>query len=673
MKPIGFGREVTSHLEAALAREWLVTNGIGGYACGTVAGANTRRFHGLLVAALTPPRPRLLLVSKLEATARLEGDRFALTTNEYVDGTINPHGYLNLESFRLEGTIPVFTWAVADNLLKQRIWMVHGQNSTYVTYTLVRASTSIALEIIPLCTYREAWGTTDIRGWMPNVRSMSDGLRVDAQPSGVPYWVRANRGAFVPGAVRHWSLRHRGEGYRGLDDCEDLFAVGRMDVRLAEGETLALLLTVEPSAEPDWQRAYTQERERQARLLATAELEQEPDWVRQLLLAADQFVVNPTPPESQSGEELPSATLLTSYPWSEGGARDTLIALPGISLASGRPQIAAGILRAATRAADEGLLPDCFLDPSQPAAIDNADAALWLFYVLHHYLFWTGDWALAREIYPGLVEILEWHRRGTRLGIGMDEADGLLRVGGGPVGLTWMNAQDGDWIVTPRTGKPVEVNALWYNGLATLAALARELGEAEDATLWQQMAGRVADSFSTRFWYEAGGYLFDVVDGPEGVDVALRPNQILAVSLPHAPVTDPARARSVVLAVARYLHTSYGLRSLSPHDPAFVPRHGGNHASRARAAHQGTVWSWLIGPFVNAYLNVYGDREQARSFLRPIADHLADGGLGSVSQIFDGNPPHTPRGCIASAPSVGQILCGWLACGDAPHRPQPAG
>ncbi len=672
MEKIGFGREVTSNLQVALLREWLVTNGIGGYASATIAMANTRRYHGLLVAALQPPLGRTLLVAKLEATARAATDLFPLTTNEYVDGTIDPHGYHSLESFELEGMIPVFTWAIADSLLEQRVWMAHGQNTTYVTYTLARGARPIALEIIPLCTYREARGTTDVHGWAPAVRLVPGGLRIDAHSDAVPYWLRGNRGTFVPGVVRHWSLRHRVESYRGSEAGEDLFAVGRLDTRLAEGETLAMVLTTERGAEMDWRAAHEAEKARQEELLAQSGLDDEPGWVQRLALAADQFVVDRPilaggAPTETTATQTRGKTIIAGYPGFGDCGRDSMVALPGLTLATGRPEVAASILLTFARFTDQGMLPDRFPDNAdqvEPPEYGTADATLWFFHALQHYWARTGDRLLLKELFPTLTEMLDWHVKGTRYGLGVDDADGLLRIGEAPVALTWMNARDGDQLVTPRTGKPVEINALWYNALCSMADFTSQLEHDEEAAHWRAMAARVAGCFEARFWYESGGHLYDVVDGPNGDDAALRPNQILAVSLPYSPLKDRRKARSVVDTVARYLRTSYGLRTLSPRDPAYAHRYGGDPSARANAYHQGTVWAWLIGPFAVAHARIYGDLAKARSFLRPLADHLADHGVGTISEIFDGNPPHTPRGCIASARSVAETLRGWLACSE---------
>jgi predicted glycogen debranching enzyme len=625
--------------------------------------ANTRRYHGLLVAALRPPLGRTVLVSKLEATARIGVDLFPLTTNEYVDGTLNPHGYHSLESFALEGTTPVFTWAIADCQLEQRIWMDYGHNTTHVTYTLVRAARPIAIEIIPLCTYRDANARTDARRWTLNVRSVPGGLRVDAESGAVPYWIQANTGTFVSGVVRHWALRHRRDSYRGMSDSEDLFAIGRLDTKLCEGETLAVVLTTEQVVESDWEAAHKAEADRQAALVSQSGLADEPEWIRQLVLAADQFIVERSVPTTEETEK--GKTILAGYPWLGDTGRDTMIALPGLTLATGRSEIGASILRTFARFVDQGMLPNHFPEghDQQGPEYGTADAALWLFHAAYLYLERTQDLSLIEELYPTLVDIIEWYLKGTRFGLHVDD-DGLVQIGEAPIGLTWMNAQDGDRIVTPRVGKPVELNALWHNALATMSRFATELENEAHVTRWENLAEKVSVNFENRFWYEDGDYLYDVVDGPTGDDVTLRPNQILAVSLPFQPLVNHEKARAVVDTVARHLYTSYGLRTLSLHDSAFAPRYGGNQASRAAAFHQGTVWAWLSGPFAAAHLKVYKDVEKARSFVRPFADQLSNHGLGTISEIFDASPPYTPRGCIASAWSVSQVLCSWLACSN---------
>ncbi len=661
MTQIRIGRNLIGHLELALRHEWLVTNGLGGYASSTIVMANTRRYHGLLVASSLgangePPLSRKVLVSKLNVVARLGGDLFPLTTNEYTDGTIDPHGYHNLESFALEGTNPVFTWSVAGALIEQRVWMAYGHNTTFVTYTLTRATCPLALEVVPLCTYRDFHHEAHAEGWALDLRSVRQGVRVTAFAGGPSYWVRANRGTFVAGLERHWEFRHRAETYRGMDDREDLFAVGRLDVRLAEGETLALVLSTERDAGLDWETAYEAEQGRLADLAARSGLEDEPGWVRRLALSADQFLV------SRPTEDDPEAkTIVAGYHWLGECSRDSLVSLPGLTLTTRRYDVAAKILRAYARFIDQGMLPDRIADEPSDRVYQSADAVLWYLHALERYWAQTGDLDLIEQLYPDLLACLDWLEKGTRHGLGVDPEDGLLRAGEPGVPMSWMNARVGERAVTLRSGKAVEVNALWYNGLRVMALFAEQLDRPDDEKRWTNWADRVAQSFA-RFWYEPGGYLYDVIDGPEGEDARLRPNQILAVSLPYAPLTDPKKAKAVMDMVARHLHVSYGLRTLGLRQPGYVGRYGGDQAGRNAAYHQGTVWSWLIGPFVQAHLKVYGDLTQARSFLRPFVDQLTAHGLGNVSEIFDGTPPHAPRGCIADAWGVAAVLCGWQAC-----------
>lgn len=679
---IGFGREITGDLEHALRREWLVTNGLGGYAAGTVAGANTRRYHGWLVAALNPPVGRVVLVAKCNEVAYLDGETYPLTTNEYADGTVHPHGYYHLESFRLEGTIPVFTYALAEALLEKRLWMVHGANTTYVTYTLQRTARPLTLVITPLVTFRSHHEHVRGNSWMPVVdeegRKSAPGplLRVDARPGAPPYWIGANQGEVDLRGGWHWNFKHRLETERGLDDVEDLFAAATLTATLYEGETLALVLSTELPQENDWRAAYKAERARQAELLRLAQLEQEPPWVQQLALAADQFIVSrPSsvvrrPPDEAQAEEESEAeaetglTVIAGYPWFTDWGRDTMISLPGLTLALGHSREAACILRTFAQFVDRGMLPNRFPEPPvpgvppQPAEYNTVDATLWYFWALNAYLQATGDMDLIEELYPTLVDIVEWHKRGTRYNIHMDASDGLLWAGEPGVQLTWMDAKVGDWVVTPRIGKPVEINALWHNALVTLATFGDRLGRRR-AGAYQELASQVEQSFQERFWYAEGGYLYDVIDGPGGADAALRPNQLLAVCLPYSPL-DGVRAQAVVDVCARHLLTSYGLRSLAPGHPAYQGRYLGDRLKRDGAYHQGTVWAWLLGPFVTAHLKVYSDPDRARSYLTPMAHHMSDAGLGTISEIFDGDPPFTPRGCFAQAWSVAEVLRAWM-------------
>jgi predicted glycogen debranching enzyme len=648
------GRDICGQFDLALEREWLVTNGIGGFAAGTVALANTRRYHGLLVAALKPPVARTVLVAALDVVARYAGQTCGLSTNEYHGGAISPDGYRQVESFELVGGIPTWRFAVADARITRRSWMAHGANTTYVQYCLERASAPLSLDLAPLCTHRD-YHAHSRGGWMPGSRPVEGGVEVEAWPGAPKYRVLAATATFHPAAEWYWNFRHRAETERGLDDGEDLFCPGRFTLDLAPGESVTLVCTTEETPAPAAQ-ALAAERERAGTLLAalpgTA-----PDSVRQLALAADQFVV------SRGQSSADGQTVIAGYPWFTDWGRDTMIALPGLTTAVGRPQIAARILRTFARHISDGMLPNRFPDGGEAPEYNTVDATLWYFQAVADYVKCTADLALAQELYPLLSDIVAWHQRGTRYQIHVDAADGLLYAGEPGVQLTWMDAKVGDWVVTPRIGKPVEINALWANALGVLADLAGQLGDATAARRYREFARMTAASFRDRFWFDAGGYLYDVIDGPDA-DTSLRPNQIFAVSLPMI-LLDAARARQIVDICARELVTSAGLRSLAAGDPRFVGRYGGGQRERDGAYHQGAVWSWLLGPFALAHYRVYRDRAQALAWLVPLADHLSDACIGTVSEIFDGDAPFRPRGCFAQAWSVAELLRAWRAITDA--------
>ncbi|MCB0209862.1 MAG: glycogen debranching enzyme family protein [Anaerolineae bacterium] len=656
---IQLGRADCGHYDIAARKEWLVTNGIGGFAAGTLSGAHTRRYHGLLLAALNPPLGRTMLVSKLDVTARYQDAEYPLFANRFTDGTVDPHGYQFLESFRLDGLIPVWHYIMADARLEQRVWMAYGQNTTYITYHLSQGTGPVTLEIDPLCTYRD-YHSHSLGGWSLNVEPIAGGFRIRAFDDAHPYSVVADRGEFHPDTTWYWNFNHERESERGLDSREDLLRPGRFHITLTPGEIVTIICSTEPVTPHAGLDALEQERRRQADLLYSIPPD-EPTWIRHLALAADQFIVERSLDDGTAG-----ATVIAGYPWFSDWGRDTMIALPGLTLSTGRPDLAAIILRTFARYVDQGMLPNRFPDAGETPEYNTVDATLWYFHAVYQYWQSTDDMSLIQDLYPILADIIDWHRRGTRYDIHVAD-DGLLFAGTSGVQLTWMDAKVGNWVVTPRIGKAVEINALWHNALRIMAELAQATGQPE-ATFedYTSEAERVAETFRQRFWYEAGGYLYDVVDGPEGElspdgrrsDTSLRPNQIFAVSLPFKLLTD-AQAKAVVDTCARELWTSYGLRSLSSTAPDYIGRYGGMPETRDGAYHQGTVWVWLLGPFATAHYRVYGDAAQAKAFLAAVANHLSDGCLGSISEIFNGNPPHSPRGCFAQAWSVAELLRAW--------------
>jgi len=644
----------------ALEHEWLVTNGLGGFASGTVAQANTRRYHGLLVASLRPPVERVVMVAKVESIARYHCTDFRLGCSEFADGTLTPRGFELLGAFELEDGIPVWTYAFCDALLEQRIWMADGLNTTYVSFTLRAASEPVSLELLPLCTYRDYHALTH-GGWPLQISPEEQGCRVNAFPGARPYRLLIDRGQFSSSPDWYWNFRYRIEAERGLDALEDLFRPGVFRARLKPGETVTLIATAETEAPETPSVSLERDRSRRHALLRAAPAEA-PTWIRGLTLAADQFIVKRAGAEGESD----GTTVIAGYPWFSDWGRDTMIALPGLALATGRTADAASILRTFASHVSQGMLPNRFPDRGETPEYNTVDANLWYFHAVAAYVDATGDHALLRDLYPTLRDIVDWHRRGTRFSIHVDPVDGLLYAGEPGVQLTWMDAKIGDWVVTPRIGKPVEINALWHYALVSMAKWAHLLNDARAAADYERAAREVAAAFLKSFWFDAGGYLCDVVDGPNDAldaggrraDMSLRPNQIFAVSL-GTNLLDAQRARAVVDVCARHLLTPVGLRSLSPEDPRYAGSYSGGPRERDAVYHQGTVWNWLLGPFVLAHYRVYGDADHAMALLAGLAAHLDDACIGTISEIMDGNSPHTPRGCFAQAWSVSETLRAW--------------
>ncbi|MFZ1319401.1 MAG: amylo-alpha-1,6-glucosidase, partial [Candidatus Nitrotoga sp.] len=475
-----------------------------------------------------------------------------------------------------------------------------------------------------------------------------------------PYRVICDGARFIADPAWHWNFKHRLETARGLDDSEDLFCPGRFTLALDEGQDATLVISAESDLSEDFAVVSARIHE-SAQALLTALPADAPRWIRQMALATDQFIVDRYRDGHPAGK-----TVIAGYPWFGDWGRDTMIALPGLTLALKRFDMAASILRTFAAHISEGMLPNRFPDHDETPEYNTVDATLWYFYAVDQYTRRSGEIALAKELYPVLADILAWHRKGTRYGIKVDVRDGLLAAGGDGMQLTWMDAKIGDWVVTPRIGKPVEVNALWYNALAIMADLGKQLGKKKSADEYREAAAQVRSSFQ-RFWNSEQNYLYDVIDGTEGmpgfdgrkVDLRLRPNQILAVALPNSPL-GREQQKAVVDVCARELLTSHGLRSLARNQPGYVAYYQGNPTQRDAAYHQGTVWAWLIGPFVDAHYRVYRNADKARSFLGPLGLHLGEACIGNVSEIFDAEPPFTPRGCFAQAWSVAEVLRAWL-------------
>jgi predicted glycogen debranching enzyme len=660
---VDFGSEVCGFLESASEREWLVTNGLGGFACGTVAGVLTRRYHGLLIAALPPHSSRIMLVSKFDETLAYDGHNYELGANCWAGGTVAPKGFRWIQRFHLDGTTPVWTFACADALLEKRIWMQDGANTTFVRYELLRSSGGSAdLEIKALVNHRDFHAVTHAGDWRMQVTPVNHGLRVTPREGESPFYLLSWSAGAEPQHEWYRDFELSEERARGLDDREDHLFAGMLRARLTPGQSVTIVLSTDPAAPLDGDRAASSQRTLEEKLVEQwvaaapqASLDA-PPWIRQLVLAAAQFPVRrplPVVPDAHA--------LIAGYPWFGEWGRDTMIALPGLTLETGRRELARLILQSSARCIDQGMLPNVFPEGGEEPGYNTVDAALWFVEAVRQYRGATSDLGLVGELFDVLAAIIDWYAHGTRYSIRADESDGLLHAGEPGVQLTWMDAKVGDQVITPRTGKPVEVNALWYNALRTMARFAFELNKSPQDYI--HLAERVEKSFS-RFWNTEAGCCYDVLDGPHGHDPSIRPNQIFAVSLPESPLA-PEERKAVVDICARRLVTPRGLRTLDTADSRYVGCYGGPPATRDAAYHQGTVWAWLLGPFVLAHLRVYGNPRAAFSFLDPMAQHVAACGPGSVSEIFDGDAPYHPRGAIAQAWSVAEVLRAWRACYDA--------
>ena len=645
------GRAVCGQWESAVEREWLSTNGIGGYASGTIAGANTRRYHAFLMASFDPPVERTLLVAKVDLSVEYLGTRYHLSANEFADGTVDPRGFIDIESFEIVDGIPTWRYALADALLEQRIFMQPLANTSYLTLEARRASAPMHIELRPLVAYRDYHSQN--RGALPfRMQADTNRCTVFAFDGARPFHLELATGRFAAAASMYWNFLHREEATRGLDALEDLWSPGTFAAELPPGESRCFSASSEtqPSAAADQALAQIVE---QSRHLQQALPRFSPPWVQVLACASDQFIV-------QRGPHGASQTsIIAGYPWFADWGRDTMIALPGLTIALGRLDAAASILQGYARLVNRGMLPNCFPDAGQVLEYNTVDATLWLFQTVADYLEARSDPDLLRELFPVLCGIIHTHIEGTRYGIQVDPRDGLLRAGEPGVQLTWMDARQGSHVVTPRIGKPVEINALWLNALDVCARLADRLNDSQQGFFETQL--KTASAGFQRFWNAGRNCLYDVidVDGGTAADASIRPNQIFAVSLPYCVLTHEQMG-GIVDICARELLTSHGLRSLSAQSPAYCGTYTGDPRHRDGAYHQGTVWAWLLGPFVRAHYRVYGDASCAQGFLAPMAQHLAAGCIGSVSEIFDGDAPHRAKGCFAQAWSVAEILRSWI-------------
>jgi len=640
-------RTVCGDFGRATSYEWLETDGLGGWASSSIVGAHTRRYHGLLVAATRPPVGRMVLLSRLDETITAEGESWDLSCNQY-PGAVHPRGFEHLESFR-RGAFPVFEYAVGTQEgihLRKTVAAINGEPTVLVLYELLEAPGPVRLELRPFFAGRDYHSLGHANESVHREGAFTVGTLAYRSYDGLPeVFLRVPGSAWAPAPDWYHAFEYARERERGLDFQEDLFTPGTFAVELAPGDRLGVIAsTADPTGRDAFALLASEQARRQALLdqVGTAD-----PFCLALAAATDQFIV-------RRGEGL--RTVIAGYPWFSDWGRDTMIALPGLCLATGRFGEAKAILRAFARSVSQGMIPNRFPDSGEEPEYNTVDATLWLFVAVWRYLQKTGDKDIVLgELLPILEDILTWHRRGTRHGI-HEDADGLLAAGDPGWQLTWMDAKVGDQVITPRAGKPVEIQALWANAQWILARLLELAGRAGDAEDLDRRALEVRRRFADLFWNESAGCLYDVIDGDDK-DTSLRPNQLIALALPF-PLLDDDRAARVLAAIEEKLLTPFGLRTLSPDDPRYRPVYTGGPWERDSAYHQGTVWPWLLGPYLSALVRLRGDegRRQGSERLAGLQAHLGEAGIGSISEIFDGDPPHTPRGCIAQAWSVAELL-----------------
>jgi predicted glycogen debranching enzyme len=642
---INFGRDTCTNFEAASSREWLETNGIGGFASGTISGANTRRYHGLLTAATRPPLGRITMLSKFEETLIVDDKEFELSANQF-PGAVYPQGFQYLKDFRL-APFPVWTFDVEGIELEKKVFMVHGENTVVCLWTIKNksqiANRKSQIQLKPLLSFADYHHLQhETEDFDPSFEASENSVEIHPFEEMPSLFFAHNAETVEKTSAWYRNFEYAIEKERGFDFTEDLFQPFALTFDL--NEAAIVVVSTEKRDFKESEKFEKDEIERREKLIEIAGAKD--DFTKQLVLAADQFIVS-------RGE---GKTIIAGYPWFSDWGRDTMIALNGLTLATNRGEIARQILLEFSRHISEGMLPNRFPDAGEIPEYNTVDATLWYFEAVRAYAEKTGDYEFVREnLYEKLADILAWHLKGTRYNIQVD-TDGLLYAGTAGVQLTWMDAKYGEEVFTPRTGKPVEIQALWYNALKTMANFAAQFEDEQNRQNFEATAAMAKHSFNALFWNEAENCLFDVVINGRK-DASVRPNQIFAVSLPHAILDDAEKSRKVVEKVENELLAPVGLRSLSPKDISYRPIYTGSPYERDSSYHQGTVWAWLIGGFVDAYRKVFPENEKrVEEILSNFKLHLKEAGIGQISEIFDAEPPYNPRGCFAQAWSVAEVL-----------------
>lgn len=670
---IVFNKDICHDLSNAAEKEWLETNGIGGYASSTIIGANTRRYHGLLMAATRPPLGRTLLLSKLEEFLCINGEEFPLSTNIYPN-TIYPEGHKNLSQFCLN-PLPTFEYSVNGIDIKKTVFMVHGENTTVVLYQVNCSGErpfALTLKVRVMVAFRDYHGLThENQACKADYKILTNGgVRLQPYEKFLPMYLFHNAQTIDKASFWYKNMEYPRENERGLKSHEDHFSPFALHFDLNKGINCHVVASTNEYNKLDVYELLEKEtalREKEDRGLKLevsdsglqpqfaaleppqGEIKNITKLCKSLLTVSDSFIVK---------RESDKKSIIAGYHWFGDWGRDTMISLPGLTLVQGRFEDAREILLSYAQYVSKGMIPNRFPDYGETPEYNTVDASLWYIQSVYQYLRFAKDFkTIRKDLYGVLKDIIEHYQKGTRYNIHMD-SDGLIYAGITGVQLTWMDAKVGDWVVTPRIGKAVEINALWYNALKIMSFLAREMDLSNESKDYTILAENVSKSFNDAFWFDEGRYLYDFING-ETKNTAIRPNQVFAVSLPYMMLSKK-KQRNVVDIVKEHLLTPYGLRSLSPKDRDYIGCYRGNVYERDKAYHQGTVWAWLIGPYISAYVRAYAGHKDTLKYIKglflPFYEHLFDAGLGTVSEIFDGDSPHTPRGCISQAWSVAEIL-----------------
>jgi len=644
-----FGSDASADFGTGTKREWIVTNGLGGYASSTIIGANTRTYHGLLVAALTPPVGRMVMLSSLDEEIVVGDVTHQLASHRY-QGAVHPRGFGYIKEFQVQ-PFPKTTFAVEGMVIEKEVFMLYGHNTTLINYRISNTGTPAVMRIFPLVNLRNIHSTTKSSDFDFNREVLDSGVVVGAlgaYPGELPpLFLQCDTGRFFDNGRWYYNFEYDMERCRGQPFIEDNYNPGCFIVPVGTGNSqFSIAASTQLQDVYNTHKLRKNEIERLKGMIDRSGITDE--FAVKLMYASDSFVVH----RNSTG----ASTVIAGYHWFSDWGRDALISLPGLTLVTRRFDEARQILLTFAQSIKDGLVPNRFHDAGDGADYNTVDASLWFFNAVYQYLKYTGDMELVAGLWVNMCDIIASYRDGTRFGIHMDD-DCLIMSDGQ---LTWMDAMAGGRMFTSRAGKACEINALWYNALKIMEELAPGFGD--DPREYSRMARCTRMSYA-KFWNEIAGCLYDVIDVEGRGDATVRPNQIIAVSLPFS-VLPTEQEQKIVSVVKDELLTPMGLRTLSKSDPAYKGHYMGDMYSRDSAYHQGTVWAWLMGPFVSAYCKVNGHslkaRARAKVLFEPFAVHLGDAGIGTISEIFDGDHPHEPRGCISQAWSVAELLRSYV-------------